>query len=172
VSMVALLIFAGHETTVNLIGNGMLALLTHPAELARLRQDPSLLPAALEEILRFCGSVISPGVRYAAEDLEFCGQLIRKGDAVILSLAAANRDEAAFRAPEAFDITRAEGRHLAFGYGLHFCIGAPLARLEGQIAIGTLLARLPHLRLAIPPEAVRWRGNPIMRGLCSLPVTF
>ncbi|HEX2573553.1 MAG TPA: cytochrome P450 [Polyangia bacterium] len=173
VSMVTLLIFAGHETTVNLIGNGMLALLTHPAELAKLRQDLTLVPAAIEEILRYCGPAIAPGPRYASEDVEIGGHLIRKGDAVLVSLAAANRDQAWFQHCETFDITRSdEGRHMAFGYGIHYCLGAPLARLEGDIALTTLLRRLPNLRLAVPPETLRWRGNANLRGLCSLPVAF
>jgi cytochrome P450 len=173
VSMLALLIFAGHETTVNLIGNGMLALLTHPAQLEKLRQDPSLMTNALEEMLRYCGPAIGASPRYASEDIEVGGQLIRKGDAVLVSLAAANRDQAWFKQCETFDITRSdEGRHMAFGYGIHYCLGAPLARLEGHIAITTLLKRLPNLRLAVPPETLRWRGNPHLRGLCSLPVTF
>jgi cytochrome P450 len=172
VAMIALLIFAGHETTVNLIGNGMVALFTHPEELARLRQDPTLIPAAVEEILRFHGSVTGPGPRYATEDVELGGQLIKKGEVVLVSLAAANRDETAFERPEDFDIARAENKHITFGQGIHFCLGAPLARLEMQIALDTLLKRLPNLRLAVPPETLRWRGNPHTRGLLTLPVTF
>jgi cytochrome P450 len=173
ISMITVLIFAGHETTVNLIGNGMLALFVHPAELEKLRQDLTLVSAAIEEILRYCGPVTSPGPRYATEDVEIGGHLIRKGDAVLVSLAAADRDQAWFQRCENFDITRSdEGRHMAFGYGIHYCLGAPLARLEGNIAITTLLKRLPNLRLAVPPETLRWRGNVNLRGLCSLPVAF
>jgi cytochrome P450 len=172
-SMITLFVFAGHETTVNLIGNGMLALFTHPAQLAKLREDPALVTNAIEEMLRYCGPSIAPGPRYASEDVEVGGQLIRKGDAVLVSVAAANRDQAWFKQCETFDITRSdEGRHMAFGYGIHYCLGAPLARLEGHIAISTLLKRFPNLRLAVPPETLRWRGNPHLRGLCSLPVTF
>lgn len=172
VAMVALLIFAGHETTVNLISNGMLALFTHPDQFARLRQDHTLIPAVVEEILRFHGSVVATGPRYATEDVELDGQLIRKGEVVIVSLAAANRDQAAFLRPDAFDTIRADGKHMAFGHGIHFCLGAQLARLEMHITLGTLLKRLPSLRLAVAPETLRWRGNPHTRGLCSLPLVF
>lgn len=173
ISMTTILIFAGHETTVNLVGNGMLMLFLHPAELEKLRQDLTLVSAALEEILRYCGTVMSPGPRYATEDVEIGGHLIRKGDAVLVSLAAADRDQAWFQRCETFDVTRSdEGRHMAFGYGIHYCLGAPLARLEGNIAITTLLKRFPNLRLAVPPETLRWRGNVNLRGLCSLPVAF
>jgi cytochrome P450 len=173
VSMIIALIFAGHHTTEHLLGNGMLALFLHPAELAKLRQDMTLVPAAIEEMLRYCGPAIAPGPRYATEDVEVGGHLIRQGDAVLVSVAAADRDQAWFLRCETFDITRSDkGRHMAFGYGIHFCLGAPLARLEGQIAITTLLERLPNLRLAVPPEELRWRGNPHLRGLYSLPVLF
>lgn len=172
VAMIALLIFAGHETTANLISNGALTLLTHPGELARVRQDPTLISAAVEEILRFQGSVTGPGPRYATQDVELGGQLIRKGEVVLVSLAAANRDEAEFPQPDTFDPARVEGKHLSFGQGIHFCLGAQLARLEGQIAIGTLIKRLPNLRLAVAPETLRWRGNPHTRGMYSLPVVF
>lgn len=172
-SMITLFIFAGHETTVNLIGNGMLALFTHPAQLAKLREDPALVTDALEEMLRYCGPSLAPGPRYASEDLEVGGQLIHKGDAVLVSLAAASRDQAYFKQCETFEISRSdEGRHMAFGYGIHYCLGAPLARLEGHVAISTLLRRLPNLRLSVPPETLRWRGNPHLRGVSSLPVTF
>ena len=123
VAMIALLIFAGHETTANLISNGVLTLLMHPNELARVRQDPTLVPAAVEEILRFQGSVTGTSPRYATEDVELGGQLIRRGEVVLVSLAAANRDEAEFSHPDTFEITRTEGKHLTFGQGIHYCLG-------------------------------------------------
>jgi cytochrome P450 len=170
--MVSLLIFAGHETTSNLIGNGMLALLTHPDQLARLQADPALIPNAIEELLRFCGPAVSTGPRVAMEDIEINGQLIRKGDAVNVVIGSADRDTALFTNPDDLDIARQIERHLAFGHGIHYCLGAPLARLEGQIAFSTLFKRLPNLRLNAAPETLAWRGNMVLRGLAALPVKF
>jgi cytochrome P450 len=171
-SMIALLIFAGHETTSNLIGNGTLMLFDHPEQLQRLIADQSLVPAAVEEFLRYNGPVLSPAPRYAREDVELGGQQIRKGDMVLTVLGSANRDETQFTNAEEMDIARSLNRHVAFGQGIHVCLGAPLARLEGDIAFTTLLRRLPNLRLAIPRDSVKWHGNFSLHGISSLPVEF
>ncbi len=172
IAMVFLLLIAGHETTVNLIGNGMLALLTHPDQMEKLKQDPSLLKTAIEEFLRFHGPLMTATQRWAREDLELDGALISRGDFVLVVLASANHDPSAFTNPEDLDITRQENRHLAFGKGIHYCLGAPLARLEGQIAISTLLRRRPNLHLTVEPQQLIWRPGALIMGLRSLPVTF
>lgn len=172
ISMIWLLIIAGHETTVNLIGNGMLALLQHPQQLDLLRADPSLLPSATEELLRYTAPVSLSTPRWASEDIVIHGQVIHKGEMVFVSLIAADTDPAQFPDPSRLDIARRENQHIAFGKGIHYCLGAPLARLEGQIAIGMLLQRFPHLRLAQDPEQLIWGPNPLLHGLSSLPVTF
>ena len=171
-AMIGLLIFAGHETTANLISIGVLTLFDHPDALARLRADPDLIPGAIEELLRVNGPVLTPAPRFAREDLELGGQQIGRGDLVLVSLGSANHDEAAFTDPEALEIARALNRHIAFGQGVHFCLGAPLARLEGDIAFRTLLRRMPALRLNAPRASIRWRGNVTLRGLTALPVAF
>lgn len=164
-----LLLVAGHETTVNLIGNGMLALLRHPDQLRLLRDDPSLATSAVEEVLRYDPPVQMTG-RVALEDMEVAGATIRKGQQTILLLAAANRDPAQFPHPERFDITRTENHHLAFGFGIHFCLGAPLARVEGQITLSALVRRFDGLELLTgQPE---YKENIVLRGLASLPVGF
>ena len=168
-SMCVLLIFAGHETTTNLIGNGILALLNNPDQLAKLRQDPSLLEPAIEEIIRYDGPVQTT-TRTALEPLEIGGKQIAKGDRVSLTLGAANRDPAQFSDPDQMDITRTESRHVGFGFGIHFCLGAALARMEGQLSIGALVQRMPELKLE--STDLVWRGNPILRGLVALPVAF
>jgi cytochrome P450 len=172
VSMIFLLIVAGHETTVNLLGNGTLTLLQHPDQLQLLRDDPSLIVTAVEELLRYTAPVSLSDERWANEDIELHGKLIRKGQMVVASLISANADPHQFHNGDAFDITRRENQHLAFGKGIHFCLGAPLARLEAQIAFPTLLQRLPNLRLASETEHLTWTHNPMLRGLKSLPVTF
>jgi hypothetical protein len=164
-----LLLVAGHETTVNLIGNGTLALLRHPAELRKLREHPGLIATAVEELLRFDGPV-QRTARIPSEDITLGGQTIGKGEMVMPFLGAANRDAAQFPDPDRLDITRADNRHIAFGMGIHFCLGAPLARMEGQIAINTLLARLP--RLALATDRPRFRQSLTLRGLETLPVSF
>ena len=171
-SMIALLIFAGHETTSNLIGNGMLMLFDNPAQLQRLKADLSLVPTAVEEFLRYNGPVLSPAPRYATEDVILGGQQIRKGDMVLTMLGSANHDESQFTQPEELDIARSLNRHVAFGHGIHACLGAPLARLEGDIAFTTLLRRLPGLRLAMPRDAVTWRGGFALHSITSLSVAF
>ena len=171
-AMILLLIVVGHETTVNLIGNGVLALLQHPDQLARLRDDRGLLPTAVEEILRYDCPVERAPMRFAAADVLVGDTLIRRGDAVSLVLGSANRDERQFVDAGCFDISRDPNRHLAFGLGLHYCLGAPLARLEGRIALAALLDRLSNLALAVAPDALRWRTNPIMRGVQRLPIRW
>jgi cytochrome P450 PksS len=172
ISTIFLLIVAGHETTVNLIGNGMLALLQHPEQIHLLRADPGLLPSAIEELLRYTAPVSMSSPRWASEDISIHGEVIHKGEMVFVSLVGADSDPQQFSDPEVLDILRKENQHVAFGKGIHFCLGAPLARLEGQIAIDALLQRLPHLRLASQPEQLIWTSTPILRGLTSLPVAF
>jgi cytochrome P450 len=172
VSMVFLLLIAGHETTVNLITNGMYLLLTHPDQHARLRSDPGLIPTAVEEFLRYESPVETTTHRFTAEPIEVAGVTIPAGEVVIVSLSSANRDEERFAEPARFDIARGESAHLAFGHGIHFCLGAPLARMEGQVAFETLLARLPELALAVPAEALAWRPGMLIRGLVDLPVEW
>jgi cytochrome P450 len=167
VLMCTLLLIAGHETTVNLIGNGTLALLTHPDQLGKLQADPGLISTAIEELLRFDSPVQLTG-RIATERLEIGGQQIGQGEWVLPLIGAANHDAAQFAHPDDLDITRNPNPHVAFGRGIHFCLGAPLARLEGQIAIGNLVRRFPKLKLA--GEPVR-RDQITLRGLRSLPVS-
>jgi cytochrome P450 len=164
-----LLLVAGHETTVNLIGNGTLALLRHPAELRRLRDDPRIIGTAVEELLRFDGPV-QRTARIPSEDIVIGGRTIPKGEMVMPFLGAADRDPAQFPDPQRLDLTRADNRHIAFGMGVHFCLGAPLARMEGQIAINTLLQRLPKLALAT--DKPEFRQSLTLRGLQTLPVSF
>lgn len=161
------LFIAGHETTVSLLGNGVLTLLQNPAELARLRREPALMPLAVEEFLRY-ESPIQLATRLPTEDFEWRGKTIRRGQTVVLMLGAANRDPARFAEPDRFDVGRTENKHTAFGWGAHFCLGAPLARIEAQIALRLLLARAPSLRLA--DEAPHWRSDNNLRALSALRV--
>jgi cytochrome P450 len=172
IAMIFLLLVAGHETTVNLIGNGMLALLRHPDQLRMLKDDPGLIVTAVEELLRYDGPVETSTFRYASADVECNGAVIPKGEMVLVVLASANRDASRFADADRLDITRTDNRHLAFGKGVHFCLGAPLARIEGQIAIGTMLCRLPTLRPAASLDQLEWRPGVILRGLRAFPVTF
>ena len=169
-AMVAILLSAGHETTTNLIGNGVLALMQHPDQRERLRTQPALIELAVEELLRFGSPVEMSTHRFAREDLEIAGQPIARGELVFGLIASANRDEAQFLQGHALDLGREPNRHLAFGLGGHFCVGAPLARMEGRIAIGTLLRRLPTLHLARADAPLRWRSGLVLRGLESLAV--
>jgi len=168
VVMCTLLLIAGHETTVNLIGNGMLALIQHPDQYAQLRESPLLIGTAVEELLRFDSPVQLTG-RIASEPLEIGGQHIEAGQWVLPLLGAANRDPRQFAEPEQLDLTRNPNPHLGFGRGIHFCLGAPLARLEGQVAIAALVQRFRHLELAGTP--VR-RDQITLRGMKSLPVSM
>jgi cytochrome P450 PksS len=171
-SMILLLVVVGHETTVNLIGNGTLALLQHPNAAAQIHAAPALLPSAIEEMLRYDSPVERAPMRFAAEDTQLADVLIRRGDTVSVVLGSANRDEMVFPAADSFDIHRDPNRHLSFGLGVHYCLGAPLARLEGRIAVAALLDRLANLELAVAPDSLRWRTHPIMRGVQRLPVRW
>jgi pimeloyl-[acyl-carrier protein] synthase len=164
-----LLLIAGHETTVNLIGNGMLALLRHRDQLERLQRDPGLIASAVEELLRFDGPV-QRTARIPSEDVTIGGHTIAKGEMVMPFIGAADRDPAQFPDPDRLDIGRSDNRHIAFGWGIHFCLGAPLARIEGQIAINTLLRRLPKVSLAT--DEPEYRSSLTLRGLKALPVAF
>ena len=157
------------ETTTNLIGNGLVTLLKHPSALEQLRRDPAMLPTAIEELLRY-ESPSQQTTRIAPEDLELGGQQIEQGQSVIAVMGAANRDPARFADPDRFDPTRQDNRHLAFGWGPHFCFGAPLGRIEAQIAFETLLTRLPELELGGGP--LQWRANLKLRGLEKLPIRW
>lgn len=171
VSMAFLLLVAGHETTVNLIGNGMLALLRNPGQLAALRADPGLLPGAVEEFLRYDSPVNHATLRYTKEAVEIGGVVIPADEFVAVSLASANRDDDRFGSDaDQLDVTRAAAGHMAFGHGIHFCVGAPLARLEGQLAIGGLIERFPGMRLTGDPGELTWRNSTLLRGLYHLPV--
>jgi cytochrome P450 len=165
-----MLFLAGHETTVNLIGNGMLALLQHPDQLERLRQEPSLTRGAVEELLRYDSPVQRTGIRFAAEDVEVEGGVIRRGDMVTGFIGAANRDPDQFANPDDLDLARLNTRHLSFAAGSHYCLGAALARLEAQVAFATLLQRFPDLHLLVDEPA--WRQTAQLRGLQSLHVGF
>jgi cytochrome P450 PksS len=171
-AMVFLLLVAGHETTVNLIGNGTLALLQHPDQMEKLRGDAALIKPAVEELLRYTSPVFMSTERYAREDVIIHGVTIKRGEMVLGVIGSANRDEAVFEKPNDLDITRDPNKHLSFGQGIHFCLGAPLARLEAQIAINTLLRRIPDLQLRDSVESLRWSSSLILRGLETLPVVF
>lgn len=171
-AMIFLLLIAGHETTVNLIGNGVLALIEHPEQLDRLRSEPELIKTAIEEFLRYDSPVQIGSERYAREDLEIAGVAIRRGEMVFPVIGSANRDERQFERADLLDIARDPNRHLSFGLGSHYCVGAPLARMEGQIAINTLLRRMPDLKLAVPRHKLRRRGGMGLHGLEALPVEF
>jgi pimeloyl-[acyl-carrier protein] synthase len=159
----------GQETTTNLIGNGLLTLLHHPAEMQRLRDDPELIPSAVEELLRY-ESPSQHTARLARTDVELGGQKIRKKDAVIAVMGAANRDPERFPDPDRLDLARRDNRHLAFGWAAHFCFGAALARIEGQVSFSTILQRMPELALQQVP--LQWRTNLGLRGLVALPVRY
>ncbi len=171
-SMVQLLLIAGHETTVNLIGNGMIELMRHPDQRLRLVAEPGLLPTAIEEMLRFNGPVETPFPRIVYETIEMGGERIPQGDIVIPVLMSANNDPEQFDDPERFDIARAPNRHVAFGSGIHYCLGAPLARLEGRVAIGSLLERHPNVSMAVADEEIHWNSGFFLRGVRSLPVNL
>lgn len=165
-----LLLIAGFETTVNLMGNGLLALLRHPEQLTMLREDPGLITSAIEEMLRFDSPVQRATFRIAAEEFNIGDVQIKQGQVVSAVIGAANRDPEIFAEPDRFDITRSPNPHVGFGLGIHFCLGAPLARLEGRIAFTTLLNRLPNLCLG--EQDLEWSDNTFMHGLRSLSVQF
>jgi cytochrome P450 len=169
-AMALQLLTAGHETSIYLISGGTLRLLQHPDQFEMIRSDPSLLGNAIDELLRFDPPPV-PGVfRYATQDVEVGGTVIPAGALVILSVAAANRDPGRFSDPDDLDVTRQEIDHMAFGQGIHYCLGARLAKMEGEIAIGSLIQRFPELRLAVPFEEIQWKPLNFLRGLTGLPV--
>ena len=170
VSLAVLLLVAGHETTTNFLGNAVLALLQHPDELARLRADLGQLPAALDELLRFDAPVSMATFRYATEPVDLGGVTVPSGVPVLVAPGAANRDPLRFTAPDRLDLTRDATGHLSFGHGVHRCLGAPLARAEGEIALRAVLERCPQLRLAVPAEQLEWRRTRLMRGPVRLPL--
>lgn len=172
VAMIFLLILAGYETTANLIGNGMLALLTHAEQMERLRQNPDLIKTAVEEFLRYHSPFTISTWRWARENIQLGNTAIRQGDEIIVSLSSANHDQTTFTRPDILDITRQHNPHLSFSKGVHYCLGAPLGRLEGQIAINTLLSRLPDLQLQVHPDQLIWRPGSTVMGVYHLPVTF
>ncbi len=171
-AMVFLLLVAGHETTVNLIGSGTLELLQHPDQMDNLRRDPSLIKPAVEELLRFTAPVFMTTERYARHNVTIHDVTIPRGGMTLGVIGSANRDETVFENPDTLDITRENKKHLSFGHGIHYCLGAALARLEAQIAVNILLDRAPNLRLKDSPESLRWRPSLILRGLETLPVGF
>ncbi len=171
-SMVFLLVFAGYETTVHLITNSVVTLLQHPDQLARLRAQPELTESAIEETLRYNGPVQGTKPCYPTEDVTLHGVTIPKGATVVPLLGAANRDPAVFRDPDVFDISRTPNKHLGFGQGIHYCLGAPLARLETKIALKNLLDRNPNLRLAITPEQLSIQTLPLWHRYERVPVVL
>jgi cytochrome P450 len=170
VSMVFLLLVAGHETTVNLIASGMLALLLNPGEFDRLRADRSLLGGAVEELLRYVNPVNHATYRFASEPVEIGGVRIGQHEPVVVALSSANRDPSRYAEPDRLDLGRDSSGHLAFGHGIHHCLGAPLARLEAEIAFGGLMERFGSMTLAVPAESLRWRPSTLIHGLQALPV--
>jgi cytochrome P450 len=170
IAMLFLLLVAGHETTTNLIASGTLALLSSPAELERLRSDPSLLPGAVEELLRYANPLNHATDRFTLEPVEIGGVTIPAREWVLCATSSANRDPGRFGDPDRLDVGRDAGGHVAFGHGIHYCLGAPLARLEGEVAFGALLSRFPGLSLAADPSALRWRPSSLIHGLETLPV--
>ncbi len=169
-AMTFLLLVAGHETTVNLIASGTLALLLNPAQRDRLLADRSLLPGAVEELVRYVSPVNNATARFTIAPTEIAGVTIPPGEVVLVALSSANRDPARYASPDTLDLTRDTSGHLAFGHGIHYCVGAPLARMEAVIALGALLDRFPAMTLAVPPESLRWRFSTLIRGLETLPV--
>jgi len=167
-AMIAILLSAGHETTTNLIGNGMLALLRNPRQREQLASQPELAAKAVEELLRYDGPVEATTFRYARSDIEIAGTRIGRGDIVLGSVASANRDERQFTNPDILDFERTPNRHLTFGEGGHYCVGAALARMEGRVAFNALLRHFPDIGLAAPDEDLRWRASPVLRGLDKL----
>ena len=164
--MIVLLLVAGHETRVNLIGNGALALLEHPAQLSKLQDDPALIKSGIEELLRHSGPLETATERYPREDTSIAGLEIPRGELVFAVLASANRDELQFKHADRLDLGREPNPHVAFGQGIHYCLGAPLARLEGQIAIATLLRRTTNLKLTAPAK-LAWVTGLVQLGLIT-----
>ncbi|HEV7534099.1 MAG TPA: cytochrome P450 [Acidimicrobiia bacterium] len=170
IAMLMVVLTAGHETTGNFIGNAVLALFDRPDQRARLEADPANLRVAIEELLRYIGPVMQSTLRIASEDVEVGGVVIPAGSVVVAMLGSANRDPRRFTAADDFDVTRDENPHLAFGHGIHFCLGAPLARMEAEVALGSLLRRFPAVELAVARDEIRWRPSALLRGPAALPV--
>jgi cytochrome P450 len=171
-SMLSLLIVAGHETTVSLIGNAVLALLQHPDARSEIKSNPEIIPSAIEELLRYDSPVERTLTRFVAEDIELSGQQFQRGDLVIVILGSANRDEAQFPSSAVLDIHRKQNPHIGFGKGIHYCLGAPLARLEGEIALRVLFEQIPDLTLDILLDELEWRDVPLFHSLVRLPVKW
>jgi cytochrome P450 len=171
-SMVLLIVVVGHETSVHLIGNAVYNLMLRPDLWENLRRQPEKIPVYVEELIRYDGPVERATMRFAAEDIELHGHTIRRGDAVSLVLASAHRDEAAFACPHRLEAERLENRHLGFGLGVHYCLGAPLARVEARVAIEALLRQIPAPQLSVPAADLRWHTNPILHGLRRLPIRW
>lgn len=170
IAMIFLLLLAGHDTTSNLIGNSVVTLLDNPEQMQRLRDDPSLIDTAVEELLRFTSPVPCGATRFLLEDVEMAGQTLPRGSQVLGMLISANRDEDIFPAADQLDLGRQPNRHLAFAFGGHFCLGNQLARMEGRMAIRGLLERFEHIELAVPKEQLRWKPTQSLRGLAELPL--
>ncbi|MEV3928588.1 cytochrome P450 [Streptomyces sp. NPDC049944] len=170
VSLAVLLLVAGHETTTNFLGNAVLALLQHPAQLHRLRENPDDVPAVLDELLRFESPVSTATFRFTTEAVRLGGTDIPAGAPVLVALGAANRDPKRFPSPDILDLERDTAAHLSFGHGIHRCVGAPLAKVEAEIALRIILTRFPEVRLAVPSDRLAWRHTRLVRGLASLPV--
>ncbi|WNV86225.1 cytochrome P450 [Umezawaea sp. Da 62-37] len=169
------LLAAGHETTMSQIPNFVLTLVQHPAELARIKEDPAIIPQAVEELMRYVPLGLGSAFpRYAKEDVEVGGVLVEAGEAVLAAIGSANRDDTAFPHADTLDVTRqgGTGPHIGFSHGAHHCLGAPLARMELQVALSTLVGRLPNLRLAVPEEQLRWKQGGFMRRLTEMPVSW
>ncbi len=171
-AMIFLLMLAGHDTTANLIGSSVLALIEHPEQAERLRHDPALLPTAVEELLRFTTPVPCGAARTLLEDVEIADTTLPKGSKVLGMIISANRDEEVFEHPDDLDLARDPNRHITFAFGKHFCLGNQLARLEGQIAVGELVRRFPHMRLAVPRDSLDYKPVQALRGFRSLPLTL
>jgi cytochrome P450 PksS len=171
-AMLYILMVAGHETTVNLLGNGIRALLEHPEQRELLRSNPALIESAVEELLRYCSPLKSTTPRFALGDIELGGQRIPAEQMIVASPLSAGRDAEQFPEPDRLDLTRTPNRHISFGFGIHFCVGAPLARLEAMVALPILLERLPRLRFAVEPSELRWRNNMLIHGMEKLPLAF
>lgn len=169
-AMIFLLLLAGHDTTANLIGSSTLALLEHPEQADRLREDASITGSAVEELLRFTTPVPCGAARIVLEDVDIAGTTIPKGSSVLGMIISANRDESVFNDPDTLDLGRDPNRHVTFAFGKHFCLGNQLARLEGQIAIGALVQRFPNMRLAVPPHQLSYKPTQSLRGLRNLPL--
>ena len=170
VSMIFLLLLAGHDTTSNLIGNSVVALLDHPEQLARLREDPTVADSAVEELLRFTTPVPCGVARTMVDDIELDGTTIPKGSTVIGMIISANRDEDVFAEPDTLDLGRTPNKHITFAFGSHYCLGNQLARMEGRMALQALVQRFEHIELAIPREQLDWKPTHSLRGLRSLPL--